>query len=97
MNWNNFQSTIEQWRIVFWTVFGVNVLRVTVFSIWASGSVQPWNSPKKRVSFECEKLNGENAQQNTPNWFDLDNVIFVYGFDITENETKSILKQIKHK
>lgn len=66
---NNFQSTIEQWRIVFWIVFGVDIVRVAVFSIWASGSIQTWNNPKKRVSFECEKLTDdrlrETAVQNT--------------------------------
>ena len=59
-----FQSTMEQWRIVFWIVFGVGFVRVTIFTIWASGSIQPWNDPKKCESFECEKLT-EDISKNT--------------------------------
>lgn len=64
MSSNDFQSTIEEWRIVFWIVFIVAIFRVGVFLIWASGSVQSWNNPKKRVSFESEKLT-EDISSNT--------------------------------
>lgn len=64
MSSNYFQSTIEEWRIVFWIVFVVAIFRVGVFLIWASGSVQSWNNPKKRVSFESEKLT-EDISSNT--------------------------------
>lgn len=36
-------STIAQWRIVFWIAFVVFNVTNIVYVIWASGEVQPWN------------------------------------------------------
>lgn len=53
----SFQSTLEQWRFVFWVAFGVAMFRTIVFSIWASAEVQPWDQPKIYKSPEFYKLN----------------------------------------
>lgn len=42
--------SLNEWRIVFWIVFGVFNVTNIVYIIWASGEVQPWNEgylPKK--------------------------------------------------
>lgn len=43
----SFQSTLEQWRTVFWIVFGVFIVTNCVFVIWASGEEQWWNDISK--------------------------------------------------
>lgn len=40
------QLTLEEWRLVFWITFGIFAVTTVVYSIWASGEVQPWNYPK---------------------------------------------------
>jgi len=40
-------STLEQWRLVFWVSFGISMTRTFIYTIWASAEVQPWNEPKK--------------------------------------------------
>lgn len=47
-----FQSSIEEWRVVFWISFGIFVVTTVVYSIWASGEVQPWNFRKEIKSTE---------------------------------------------
>lgn len=42
-----FQHTLGQWRLVFWISFAIFVVTTVVYSIWASGEVQPWNFPKE--------------------------------------------------
>lgn len=36
-------STVGQWRIVFWIAFVIFNVTNIVYIIWASGEVQPWN------------------------------------------------------
>jgi hypothetical protein len=38
------QSTMQQWRTVFWIVFGVFVVTNLLFVLMASGEIQPWNN-----------------------------------------------------
>lgn len=52
----SFQSTLEQWRLVFWFALGVSVLRTIIYLIWASADVQPWNKPKETESPEIVEL-----------------------------------------
>lgn len=54
-------STLEEWRLVFWVTFGIFVVTTVVYSIWASGEVQPWNSPKEN---ECKSSEFGNADNN---------------------------------
>uniref|UniRef100_A0A1B0CQC4 Permease of the major facilitator superfamily protein n=2 Tax=Lutzomyia longipalpis TaxID=7200 RepID=A0A1B0CQC4_LUTLO len=37
--------SITEWRLVFWIAFIIFVVTTVVYSIWASGEVQPWNTP----------------------------------------------------
>ena len=46
------QSTLEQWRFVFWITFGVSIVRIIVFVIWGSAVVQPWNDGNRKTSPE---------------------------------------------
>jgi hypothetical protein len=39
------QSTILQWREVFWIVFGVFIVTNLLFIFMGSGELQPWNNP----------------------------------------------------
>jgi ACS family sodium-dependent inorganic phosphate cotransporter len=39
------QSTILQWREVFWIVFGVFLVSNLLFIFMGSGELQPWNNP----------------------------------------------------
>ncbi|XP_069685198.1 putative inorganic phosphate cotransporter isoform X2 [Periplaneta americana] len=38
-------STIQEWRIVFWVVLGVFFVTNVIFIILGSGELQPWNNP----------------------------------------------------
>lgn len=38
-------TSLYEWRIVFWIAFGVFNITNIVYVIWASGEVQPWNEP----------------------------------------------------
>lgn len=51
-----FQSTLEQWRTVFWVAFAVAMVRIVIYSIWASGEVQPWNNPIAYQLAKCDVL-----------------------------------------
>nr|CAD7456924.1 unnamed protein product [Timema tahoe] len=52
-------STLVQWRLVFWISVGVFLLTNFVFVFTASGEVQPWNSPSSKQGKE------ENANTTT--------------------------------
>jgi hypothetical protein len=39
------QSTILQWRTVFWIVLGVFLVTNLLFILMGSGEIQPWNNP----------------------------------------------------
>lgn len=45
-------SSLEQWRLVFWTTFGISMIATIIYSIWASAKVQPWNNSKYTTSDE---------------------------------------------
>jgi len=49
------QSTILQWRAVFWIVLGVFVATNLLFVLMGSGELQPWNNPVTK------KQGGEEA------------------------------------
>lgn len=51
------QSTLEQWRLVFWLSFAISMVRTVIYSIWASGKVQSWNDKSIR-SPESHTLTG---------------------------------------
>lgn len=55
-----FQSTLEQWRFVFWFALGVSIVRTIIYLIWASADVQPWNNQEEIKSPESVKLTDKN-------------------------------------
>ncbi|KAM7352154.1 uncharacterized protein ACRADG_004794 [Cochliomyia hominivorax] len=80
-------ATLLEWRLVFWVAFAVLVVTAIIYSIWASGEVQPYNDPQpKNKDFEteerAEKKNNENTsdyqQKPQPQWgVKLSNYIFI--------------------
>lgn len=54
-------STILQWRTVFWIVLGVFIVTNVLFIVMASGEVQPWNNPVTK------KEGGEEARTSEQN------------------------------
>lgn len=40
---------MSEWRRVFWLTFFIEISAVVIFSIWASGEVQPWNTPSAKT------------------------------------------------
>lgn len=42
-----FQSSLDEWRFVFWFTFGLTIVRTVIYLIWGSAEIQPWNDPKK--------------------------------------------------
>lgn len=57
------QSTLEQWRFVFWITLVVSMVRALVFLVWGSGEIQPWNYPKKPLHLECDIRNDSTKNQ----------------------------------
>lgn len=60
------QSSLEEWRIVFWISFGIFIVTTVIYSIWASGEVQPWNEPRDGKSSEIgnvEYNSGNDTKQ----------------------------------
>lgn len=41
---------------MFWTILGVAIVRVSIYSIWASGDIQPWNNPNELKSTKRDVL-----------------------------------------
>ncbi|XP_018804536.1 PREDICTED: putative inorganic phosphate cotransporter [Bactrocera latifrons] len=48
-------ASLLEWRLVFWVAFGVLVITAIVYVIWASGEVQDFNDPPRRIDFEAEE------------------------------------------
>lgn len=62
----NLQSSLEEWRNVFWISFAIFIITTVIYSIWASGEVQPWNEPRECKSSElgnAEYSNGNDKKQ----------------------------------
>lgn len=63
-NWifvNNFfsaQSTMEEWRDVFWLSSAILIATNLLFLQYGSGDVQPWNQP---TQYQNTDLNNENT------------------------------------
>ncbi|XP_055294957.1 sialin-like [Sitodiplosis mosellana] len=57
-------SSLTEWRIVFWVTFVIFVITTFVYSIWASGEVQPWNDGNRRSeSAELGKIENNNDNE----------------------------------
>lgn len=42
---------MAEWRVVFWVTFVVFVVTTIIYCIWASGEIQPWNTPGESKQF----------------------------------------------
>lgn len=58
-------STLEEWRLVFWVTFGIFVVTTVIYSGWASGEVQKWNNPQKKQSAEYGNTDNNNDSEKT--------------------------------
>ncbi|KAJ6646401.1 putative inorganic phosphate cotransporter [Pseudolycoriella hygida] len=54
-------SSLTEWRAVFWISFGIFVSTTVVYVLWASGEVQPWNYPP-----ETSVENGRKKSEQEP-------------------------------
>lgn len=36
---------MTEWRVVFWISFAIFMVTTVIYVLWASGEVQPWNTP----------------------------------------------------
>ncbi|XP_055326573.1 sialin-like [Sitodiplosis mosellana] len=47
-------SSLEEWRFVFWITLGFTILRSVIYIVWGSAEIQPWNHrPARNVTPEC--------------------------------------------
>lgn len=53
-------STLLEWRLVFWISFSVIILTNIVYIIFGSGEVQPWNDPLDTTKEETIAWNANN-------------------------------------
>lgn len=63
-------STLQQWRTVFWVTFGINAIRTIVYSLWASGEIQPWNEPENVNTFESQKITETEKESTIKNQYE---------------------------
>lgn len=63
-------SSLEQWRLVFWITLAVSIGRAIIFIVWGTADVQPWNNPRRLLSpesgikEECLKNGKENLNHS---------------------------------
>lgn len=65
-------TTVYEWRVVFWIAFGVFNITNIVYVIWASGEVQPWNDPHllKESRGSLSSSSDEEIQKNPAKAFE---------------------------
>lgn len=61
---NDKEKYIEQWRLVFWITFAVNIITLIVYLIWGSGEVQPWNNADDQEKAEGKEKGKTNDAFN---------------------------------
>jgi len=54
------QSTLLQWRTVFWIVLGVFLVTNVLFILMGSGELQPWNNPATKKQEEEARTSEQN-------------------------------------
>lgn len=61
-------TSLYEWRVVFWIAFGVFNVTNVVYIIWASGEIQPFNDPvllkKSRDSLSSSDSEANHGEQN---------------------------------
>lgn len=63
----SFQSSLEQWRTIFWIAFAIALVRTAVYSVWASGEIQPWNNHEINLT-ECRSFKNELSNNKQKTW-----------------------------
>lgn len=64
-NFEIFQRSLSEWRLVFWIAFGIFVFTNLVYVIWASGDIQPFNTPHLIIKSIEEATSQEEKSNNT--------------------------------
>lgn len=57
------QSSLREWRAVFWISFGIFIVTTVVYVLWASGEVQPWNYPPEQSIENGRKKSDEPSEE----------------------------------
>lgn len=52
---------MAQWRYVFMIACILNVVCTTVFTLFGSGEVQPWNNPKEKEPVGDDEKDGDDT------------------------------------
>ncbi|CAG9798968.1 unnamed protein product [Chironomus riparius] len=68
-------STILEWRVVFWLAFGILISTGIFYFISADGKVQPWNDPNTRRNYTNGVENGYAQKSDSSNHELKDNFI----------------------
>lgn len=55
------ETSISEWRTVFWVTFLIFVITTIIFCIWASGEIQEWNYPKGWKKTEDDRKNADDV------------------------------------
>lgn len=63
INFLLFQSSMEEWRLVFWITVAVLVATNVIFVVLGSGEVQHWNEPvRHEVDTQAKQVEGAETQ-----------------------------------
>ncbi|KAG4078473.1 hypothetical protein HA402_009185 [Bradysia odoriphaga] len=58
-------SSLTEWRAVFWISFAIFVSTTVVYVLWASGEVQPWNYPPETSIENGRNKSDEPSEEQT--------------------------------
>lgn len=61
------QSSLSEWRAVFWISFAIFVSTTVVYVLWASGEVQPWNYPPQTSIENGRKTSDDASEEKVEN------------------------------
>lgn len=61
------QSSLEEWRFVFWITLGFTLLRTIIYIVLGSAEIQPWNqrSPPNVSAESGIKAAANNDKENS--------------------------------
>lgn len=57
------QSTLKEWRFVFWISFVIFMVTTVVYVLWASGKTQLWDNP---TEYYAARASARAARQQVP-------------------------------
>lgn len=59
-------QTFPQWRIIFWILAITYIFGGLIYTLFGSGDLQPWNSPKSIPEKETNPENGRPSEEVIP-------------------------------